>query len=158
MCSPARVIIGVYFFEYDGLNVTVDGSYYLDMLNDSFISSLPAKIKIPVRRNDFVYSYWCFKPTEREASELVDFQKNGVSLDHTPLQSKLCLARFFCGVWRVHLNMSKDIEALEFVVGIEIWKIFLMTLQNVIRSFRKRISKWKERRGGIYLLGVLSKK
>lgn len=40
MCSPAKVIIGVYFFEYDGLNVTVNGSYYLDMLNDSFTRSV----------------------------------------------------------------------------------------------------------------------
>lgn len=159
----AKTVIGPYFFEENGANVTVTGSRYLNMLNEFFLPSLHRK-RISITRTWFqqdgatshvpndVLTLLKKKFPNRLISRNTDFIWPPRSPDLTPPD-------FF--LWghlksRVYVDKPADIEALKSAIRREISAVKKGTLQKVIENFHKRLVECKKQRGD-YLTGVLFK-
>lgn len=159
----AKTIIGPYFFEEEGLNVTVNGDRYLNMLNEFFFPALRRK-RITVSRTwfqqDGAIAHICTdvlnllkkKFQTRLISRNTEFMWPPRSPDLTPPD-------FF--LWghlksRVYLEKPKDTEELKSAIQREIAGIKTSTLRKVIDNFEKRLKECKNRNGD-YLSGVLFK-
>ena len=159
-----NTVIGPYFFEENGVTVTVNSERYLAMLNNFFLPQLRRK-RIPLRHVWFQQDgATCHTANATMAFLRQKFNGRLISrrgdVPWPPRSPDLSPCDFF--LWgylkeRVYKDKSRTLDDLKEAITTEISRIPRDMLERVSRSFTERLDTCIQAEGH-HMLGVIKKK